>query len=340
MTGSTGVFIIAEAGVNHNGSLDNAYKLVDIAAAARADAVKFQTWKTEDIITREAPKAPYQLLTTGEGESQYDMLKKLELSFQDFANVKDYCDLRQILFLSTADEIASARFLNALVPLFKIGSAELTNLPFLREIAHFGKPVILSTGMGTMEEIGLAIQTLQKAGLSKGAITVLHCTTAYPTPCDEVNLLAMLAIRETFQVPVGYSDHTLGIEIPMAAAALGASIIEKHFTLDRSMQGPDHALSLEAPELEAMVRGIRNVERALGSREKRPSESERINMPSVRKSIVAARKISRGDLLTEENLTVKRPGTGMSPALWDSVIGTKACRDFQENEMIVMDNRH
>lgn len=334
MIGKDKVFIIAEAGVNHNGSLGIAFKLVDKAKEAGVDAIKFQTWKTENVVTKNAPKPRYQLHQTDVRESQYDMLKKLELSYEDFLRLKAYCDKKQILFLSTADEIESAEFLNSLQSIVKVGSAELTDLPFLKKLARFGKHVILSTGMANLDEIGMALKALKEGGLKRQDITVLHCNTAYPTPWEDVNLRAMGNIRETFQVMVGYSDHTLGTEITLAAVALGARVIEKHFTLDMKMEGPDHKSSIEPNELKRMVKKIRHVEQALGRSEKKPSPSERANISQVRKSIVAKTKIQQGDIFSENNITVKRPGTGITPASWDNIIGQKAIKNFGEDEMI------
>jgi len=334
MTDSDKVIIIAEAGVNHNGSLDMAYRLVDAAASAGADVVKFQTWKTERLVTRDAGKAAYQIKTTDGSESQFDMLKRLELPYDDFRKIKAYCDKRRIRFLSTADEIESAIFLNQLQDIFKVGSAELTDLPFLEKLARFGKPVILSTGMGDMGEISTAIDTLVRNGCPKAGIVVLHCTTEYPAPYEEVNLAAMRTIRDAFDVAVGYSDHTVGIEVSVAAVALGARVIEKHFTIDKKMKGPDHTASLEPDEFALMVRSIRNIERALGDGIKRPSRSELKNRLIVRKSIVASRNIDKGEPFTAENITVKRPGTGISPVKWHDVVGKIAGRAFKEDEAI------
>jgi len=334
MTDSDKVIIIAEAGVNHNGSLDMAYRLVDAAASAGADVVKFQTWKTERLVTRDAGKAAYQIKTTDGSESQFDMLKRLELPYDDFRKIKAYCDKRRIRFLSTADEIESAIFLNQLQDIFKVGSAELTDLPFLEKLARFGKPVILSTGMGDMGEISTAVDTLVRNGCPKAGIVVLHCTTEYPAPYEEVNLAAMRTIRDAFDVAVGYSDHTVGIEVSVAAVALGARVIEKHFTIDKKMKGPDHTASLEPDEFALMVRSIRNIERALGDGIKRPSRSELKNRLIVRKSIVASRNIDKGEPFTAENITVKRPGTGISPVKWHDVVGKIAGRAFKEDEAI------
>ncbi len=329
------IFIIAEAGVNHNGDIELAKKLIDVAVEARVDAVKFQTWKTELLVTPDGELAQYQKENiTGEATTQYEMLKKLELSYGQFADLKQYCDECGIMFLSTPDEEESALFLNSLQGLFKIGSGELTNLYFLRQIASYEKPVILSTGMGTMEEIAIAINTLVKAGIEKELITVLHANTEYPTPMQDVNLLAMLSIRDQMGVKVGYSDHTLGIEVPIAAATLGATVIEKHFTLDKNMSGPDHKASLDPSELKAMVQAIRNIEKAMGNGVKLPSPSEAKNKTIVRKSIVAKNTIKSGECFSDSNLTVKRPGTGLSPLLWDDLIGQVAKRDYKKDEQI------
>lgn len=328
------VFIIAEAGVNHNGNINLAKKLIDIAVDAGVDAVKFQTWKTELIVTKDAIQAEYQTENTGKKESQFDMLKRLELSSDDFRELKNYCDKKNILFISTPDEFESADFLSQLQDMFKIGSGELTNIPFLKHIGKYGKRIILSTGMGTLGEIEKALFTLIKAGTKKENITLLHATTMYPTPMNEVNLNAMLTIKNAFNIKVGYSDHTMGIEIPIAAVALGAKVIEKHFTISRDMDGPDHKASLEPQELKQMVESIRNIEKAMGNGEKTPQQSEISNKKVVRKSIVANREIKKGELLNEENLTTKRVGSGLSSELWDEVIGLKANYEFQKDEPI------
>lgn len=327
------VFIIAEAGVNHNGNIKVAKLLVDVVARAGADAVKFQTFKAENLVCKNARKADYQMETTDQGESQFDMLKKLELSPQMHEQLIYYCKQKGIMFLSTPFDIDSLHYLIELgVDMIKIPSGEITNYPFLKEIGKTGKRVVLSTGMSTLEEVRDAVRVLKDNGSSD--ITVLHCNTEYPTPYDDVNLRAMLTLKEELQVSVGYSDHTQGIEVPIAAAALGASVIEKHFTLDRSMEGPDHKASLEPNELQAMVRAIRNIESALGNGEKKPSESEMKNIGIVRKSIVAKCDIDTGKLFTEDNLTTKRPGTGISPMLWEQVIGSTAKRKFEADELI------
>ena len=326
------IYIIAEAGVNHNGSPETARALADAAKAAGADCVKFQTFRAEKLVSRGAQKAEYQKSTTG-GGSQEEMLKKLELSYDDFTALKEYCDRIGICFLSTPFDPESIDFLNTMeMPFWKIPSGEVTNYPYLRAIARTGKPVVMSTGMCSMDEIREAIRALRENGA--GEIRLLHCNTEYPTPFEDVNLKAMQTLREEFGLATGFSDHTQGIEVPIAAAALGAEIIEKHFTLDRNMEGPDHKASLEPEELAAMVRAIRNIEKAVGTGKKTPSPSERKNIPVARKSIVAQRKIRAGEVLTEENLTAKRPGTGISPMRWNEVIGTKAVRDFEEDEQI------
>jgi N-acetylneuraminate synthase len=328
------VFIIAEAGVNHNGDILLAKKLIDAAANAGVDAVKFQTWKTELIATKEAKQATYQAENTGISESQFDMLKRLELSYDDFTELKSYSDKKGILFLSTPDEITSADFLLNLQEVFKIGSGELTNIPFLKHLGRFKKEIILSTGMGTIGEIEKALETLITCGTEKKDITLLHATTQYPTPYQDVNLNAMLTLRDAFKINVGYSDHTMGIEIPIAATALGATVIEKHFTLSREMEGPDHMASLEPNELKQMVRSIRNIEMSLGSGIKEPQKSEVLNKSVVRKSIVALTNIKKGDFFTEENITTKRVGTGISSALWEEVIGLTATSSFHIDEPI------
>ena len=329
-----GVFIIAEAGVNHNGDINLAKKLIDVAAGCGVDAVKFQTWKTELLVTKEAKQAEYQTNNTKVEESQFDMLKKLELTYDDFRELKEYCDEKNITFISTPDEPTSADFLLELQDIFKIGSGELTNLPFLRHIGSFCKKVILSTGMANLYEIRDALEVLTKAGTKKENISVLHANTQYPTPMEDVNLNAMQTIKNAFDVEVGYSDHTLGIEVDIAAVALGATIIEKHFTLDKTMDGPDHKASIDPVELKAMVQSIRNIELALGSDVKEPSKSETPNIEIVRKSIVAKTDIKKGELLSEENLTVKRPATGITPMKWDDVIGTTAKKDYRADELI------
>ena len=328
--------IIAEAGVNHNGSLDLAKQLVDKAVDAGVDYIKFQTFKAEKLVTKSARQAEYQQRNMGSQEdSQFQMLKKLELSPEDHRILIDYCKKAGIKFFSTAFDFDSMDYLHSLeLDLWKIPSGEITNYPYLKKIASYHQPVILSTGMSTMEDIEACLKVLTDNGLAKDQITILHCNTEYPTPFEDVNLRAMQTIKECFRTQVGYSDHTSGIEVPIAAVALGATVIEKHFTLDRNMPGPDHKASLEPDELKAMVSAIRNIEKALGSAEKKISDSERKNIAIARKSIVAATNIKKGEVLTEENITVKRPGTGISPMCWEEVLGTTAVRDFQEDELI------
>lgn len=329
------VFIIAEAGVNHNGQLDLAIEMVDIAAEAGADSVKFQTFKSELEITSAAEKADYQKLTSGDGESLLAMAKKLELSDSDHLYLRDYCISKNILFLSTPFESRSIDFLDSLgMPIFKVSSGQVTNLPFLRKIGRLRKELIVSTGMATMEEIGEALNILVAAGTEKEKITLLHCTTAYPTPYDDANLLAMHTIRNAYGVKVGYSDHTLGIEVPIAAVALGASVIEKHFTLSCNMEGPDHKASIEPRELIQMVSSIRNIEKALGDGLKIPKSSEIVNTQVARRCIVANRLIKKGEIISEESITVKSPATGLSPMLWDSVVGSVAIKDFEYEQAI------
>lgn len=327
------VYIIAEAGVNHNGSIELAKQMVDKAKEAGADCIKFQTFISKNIVSKSANKAEYQKQQTSSTESQLEMLKKLELSFDDFRELKNYCDLKGIEFLSTAFDFDSIDFLNTLgVKIWKIPSGEITNLPYLVKTAKTQKPIILSTGMSTIEEIEDAISILRHNGC--GDIVLLHCTTEYPAPYVDVNLRAMDDLRKRFNLPVGYSDHTKGIEISVAAVALGATVLEKHFTLDRNMEGPDHKASLEPDELRNMVEAIRNVELALGDGKKRPSESEIKNKAIARKSIIAKMSIKKGETLTEDNITVKRPGSGISPMKWLEVIGKVATRDFEEDELI------
>ena len=326
------VYIIAEAGVNHNGSFELACKLVDAANAAGADCIKFQTFKAENLVSHIAQKADYQKDTTGEG-SQEDMLKKLELSYEEFIKLKGYCDKVGICFLSTPFDFESIEFLDNIdMPFWKIPSGEVTNYPYLVALAKTGKPVVMSTGMCEINEIQEAIDVLRENGTTQ--IKLLHCNTEYPTPFSDVNLNAMQTLKDKFGLEVGYSDHTSGIEVPIAAAALGAAVIEKHFTLDRKMEGPDHKASLEPDELAKMVASIRNIEKALGTGNKTPSPSEKKNISVARKSIVAARNIKAGEVFTEENITVKRPGTGISPMKWNEVLGTKAVRNFDEDELI------
>lgn len=328
------VFIIAEAGVNHNGDINLAKDLIDVAVEAGVDAVKFQTWKTELIATKDVPQAEYQVENTNNEQSQFEMLKALELSYDDFRELKKYCDSRGILFLSTADEKESAEFLLELQDIFKIGSGEVRNIPFLRYIGSLGKRVILSTGISTLSDVEIALNTLVESGTKKEDITLLHVTTQYPTPMKDVNLKAMPTMRDAFDVKVGYSDHTMGIEIPVAAVALGAEVIEKHFTLSRDMDGPDHKASLEPDELKEMVKSIRNIEIALGSGIKEVQESEAKNKEVVQKYILAAKDIKAGELLSEDNLIVKRANGELESSMWDSVVGQRAKKDFIYDEAI------
>lgn len=327
------VFIIAEAGVNHNGSIEIAKKLVDVAALAGADAVKFQTFKADKLVSKQAPKAVYQNETTEQSETQYEMLKKLELTEKMHVELIRYCKEKEIIFLSTPFDIDSINMLMELdVDIIKIPSGEITNLPYLRAVAKQKKQVILSTGMSNLQEVKNAVQILKQYGADD--IKVLHCNTQYPTPIEDVNLKAMVKMGEELKLSYGYSDHTLGIEIPIAAVALGATIIEKHFTLDKTMEGPDHKASLEPKELVAMIQAIRNIEKALGDGVKRVTQSEINNVMIGRKSVVAACRIKKGDVYTEKNITVKRPGMGISPMEWDLIIGNIANRDYEEDEMI------
>lgn len=324
------IFIIAEAGVNHNGSMKLAKQLIDKAAEAKADAVKFQTFKCENVISRFAQKAEYQKQTTDADECQLEMVRKLQLSYKQFIELKKYCDDKNIMFFSAPFDLESVDFLAKLdVPLLKIPSGEITNLPYLKKVAALRKEIVLSTGMAEVEEIATALNIL------KGCkVTLLHCTTEYPCPFEDVNLRAIETLRKTFNLPVGYSDHTEGIEISLAAAALGASVIEKHFTLDKNLEGPDHKASLEPNELTMLVKGIRNIEKSLGDGIKKPAPSEIKNIAIARKSIVAAVAIKKGEIFTEENITVKRPGTGISPMKWFEIIGKHAKKDFGPDELI------
>lgn len=325
--------IIAEAGVNHNGSLEIAKKLALTAKQCGADIVKFQTAKLDSLVSKYAHMADYQKKNIGEEMSQQEMLKKLLLTYDEFIELAAYCREVDIRFLSTPFDLKSVDFLEELgCHMWKVPSGEITNLPYLEKIAATHKKVLLSTGMSTMEEVKEAINVFEKSGTNN--ITILHCTTQYPAPFDEVNLNAMLTLRSEFGKEVGYSDHTKGIEVPIAAVAMGATVIEKHFTLDRNMEGPDHKASLEPNELRAMIQAIRNIEQALGSGEKIPAESEIANKAVARKSIIAACDIRKGEPLTIENLTTKRPGNGISPMNWYKVLGTKAIRDFREDELI------
>ncbi|MBN2282903.1 MAG: N-acetylneuraminate synthase [Deltaproteobacteria bacterium] len=329
-------FIIAEAGVNHNGSLDLAKKMIDSAADCGVDAVKFQTFKAEKVVSKFTPKAEYQKEKTKTDESHLEMIKKLELNAAAHQRLITHCNKKKIQFLSSPFDLGSIDLLNELgLNIFKIPSGEITNLPYLRKIGSLKKEIILSTGMADLYEIEDALNVLTNTGAKLKDITILHCNTEYPTPIEDVNLKAMLTIKSTFPgVNIGYSDHTLGIEIPIAAVSMGATVIEKHFTLDKNMEGPDHKASLDPSELKAMVCAIRNIERAMGNGIKKPSPSELKNKLISRKSIVACRDIHKGELFTEENLTVKRPGTGINPMRWDEIIGQKAKRDYQQDELI------
>jgi len=329
------VFIIAEAGVNHNGSTDLAKKLIDVAVNSGADAVKFQTFKAENLATKNAQKAKYQKDGTDIKESQFDMLKKLELNIEVHKELILYCNRKKIVFLSSPFDHESIELLKSLdLEIFKIPSGEITNLPYLRHIGKLNKRIILSTGMSTIIEVKNALDVLINSGTKKDKIIVLHANTEYPTPMEDVNLRAMVIMGKELEVNFGYSDHTLGIEVDIAAVAMGASCIEKHFTLDCNMDGPDHKASLEPNQLKAMVTAIRNIEKALGSGIKKPSKSELPNIQIVRKSIIAKIKIKKGETLTEQNLSAKRPGGGISPMKWDDIIGTKSAKDYNEDELI------
>jgi N,N'-diacetyllegionaminate synthase len=329
------VYIIAEAGVNHNGKTELAKKLVDAAVDAGADAIKFQTFRADKLASKFAVMAEYQKKNTGHDETQLEMLRALELSPSAHAELIAYCRQKNITFLSTPFDFESIDLLQSFhLEIFKIPSGEINNLPYLRRIGSLRKQVILSTGMSDLGEIEDALDALVEAGTAKENITVLHCNTEYPTPVEDVNLTAMVTIKDAFKVNVGYSDHTPGIEVPIAAVALGARVIEKHVTLDKSMVGPDHKASIDPAELKQMVHAIRMVEAALGSGIKKPSKSEVKNKVIARKSIVAARPISKGELLSEQNITTKRPGNGLDPMAWDRAIGTPANRDFAEDEFI------
>jgi N,N'-diacetyllegionaminate synthase len=329
------VFIIAEAGVNHNGSIKLAHQLIDVAVEAGVNAIKFQTFKAKNLVLKDLQKAEYQKQATGASESQFDMIKKLELNVDAHKQLIEYCHKKDIMFLSTPFDHDSIDLLSELgLKIFKIPSGEITNLPYLRYIGSLNKEVILSTGMSNLQEVGNALTILINAGTLKKKITVLHANTMYPTPMEDVNLNAMQTIQKEFDVDVGYSDHTLGIEVSIAAVAMGASIIEKHFTLDRAMKGPDHKASLEPEELKAMVKAIRNIEKALGGSEKAISPSEKANVNITRKSIVAIQVIKKGELLSNKNISTKRPGTGISPMKWDETIGMIAAKDYKVDDLI------
>ncbi len=330
-----GVCIIAEAGVNHNGDINIARQMIDVAAGSGVDYIKFQTFKAEKLVVENAQQADYQKRNTGKSESQLDMLKKLELTQDDFIELKKYCGEKKVGFISTPFDLDSIDFLESLdMDFWKVPSGEVTNYPYLVKIAETGRPVVMSTGMCDMEEIREAVKVLGDNGCSK--LTLLHCNTMYPTPFEDVNLKAMETLEKEFKMPVGYSDHTLGIEIPIAAVAFGAVVIEKHFTLDKNMPGPDHKASIDPEELKQMVSAIRNVEKALGDGEKCVTDSEKANKAVARKSIVAAVDIKAGELFTEDNLTVKRPGTGINPMIWPEVLGKKANRDFKKDDLITL----
>lgn len=328
-------FIIAEAGVNHNGSIDIARQLIDVASESGADAVKFQTFKAENLVSINAKKAQYQEKNTNLKETQFEMIKKLELNTEAYESLISHCQSKNIMFLSSPFDIDSIKLLDNLgMEIFKIPSGEITNLPYLRYLGKLNKQIILSTGMSNIDEIKDAVEILLEEGTPKEKITLLHANTMYPTPMEDVNLNAMLTIGRTFDITYGYSDHTLGIEVDIAAVAMGAKCIEKHFTLDKSMKGPDHEASLEPDELKSMIKAIRNIELALGSYEKKASNSEKANINIARKSIVAKTQISKGDVLNEENLAIKRPGNGISPMKWEEVLGMKATKNYIEDELI------
>lgn len=333
-----GVYIIAEAGVNHNGDIELAKRLCDVAKVSGVDAIKFQTWKTENIVTKAAPLASYQEQNiSSKSDSQYDMLKKLELSYASFIELHKYCEKIGLRFLSTPDDDESLDFLSGLnLDFIKIGSGEVNNIPYLRKIGAKKQPVILSTGMSFLADVERAYNVLIESGAK--SVCLLHCTSNYPCPIDEVNLNAMLTLKAAFKCDVGYSDHTIGIEVPIAAVALGARIIEKHFTLDKAMEGPDHKASLNPQELSEMVRKIRNIELALGDGVKRPNKSEEATSKVVWKSIVASSKIEKGSFFSVNNLTVKRTGEGISASFWDMVIGKRANREFAVDEVITIES--
>lgn len=326
--------IIAEAGVNHNGDINLAKQLIDAAADAKVDYVKFQTFKAENLVSKSAKKAEYQKTNTKNNDSQYSMLKALELSDTDHEILIKYCNEKKVKFLSTAFDFDSIEYLKDKLDFYKIPSGEITNYPYLVKVAKLGLSIVMSTGMATLQEVKEALTVLVENGVPKENITILHCNTEYPTPMQDVNLTAMNTIGHELGVDIGYSDHTLGIEIPIAAVALGATVIEKHFTLDRNLEGPDHAASLEPDELKNMVSAIRNIELALGNGVKEPSESEQKNISIARKSIVASSEIKIGEVFSEDNITVKRPGTGVSPMKWNEVLGQKASKNYKIDENI------
>jgi N-acetylneuraminate synthase len=331
------VFIIAEAGVNHNGSLDLAYQLIDVAKDAGADAVKFQTFKAENVVSKLADKAEYQKKTTGSDKSQLEMIKKLEISFDDFVKLKKYCDKKEIMFLSTPFDHQSIDFLYDLIDIYKIPSGEIINYPYLKHIAAKNKPIIMSTGMANLGEIEEAINTIRSVN-SKAKISLLHCTTNYPTPYEEVNLKAMQTLVAAFKLPVGYSDHTMGIEVPVAAVAMGAKIIEKHFALDKKLPGPDHKASLEPDELKEMVKAIRNIEMALGDGIKKLNKSEIEIMKVARRSLIATRDIISGEIIKDSDITIKRPGVGIPPKFKEIVIGMKLVNNIKQDEPFRWEN--
>jgi len=331
------VFIIAEAGVNHNGSLDLAYQLIDVAKDAGADAVKFQTFKARNVVSKLADKAEYQKKATGSDKSQLEMIKKLELSFGDFIKLKKYCDKKEIIFLSTPFDHQSIDFLYDLVDIYKIPSGEIINYPYLKHIAAKNKPIIMSTGMANLGEVEEAINTIRTVN-SEAKISLLHCTTNYPTPYEEVNLKAMQTLAVAFKLPVGYSDHTLGIEIPIAVVTMGAKIIEKHFTLDKKLPGPDHKASLEPDELKEMVKAIRNIEKALGDGIKKPNKSETEIMKVVRRSLIVTRDIRTGETIKESDIAIKRPGRGILPKFKEIIIGMKLINDIRQDEPFRWEN--
>lgn len=329
--------VIAEVGVNHNGSIETAKELIDIASEYGADIVKFQTFSADKLVTHDAPKAKYQVENTKNSDSQFKMLKKLELSRDSFIELSDYCFEKNIEFLSTGFDQQNTKFLVDIgIKRIKIPSGEINNLPLLKYISQFKLPIILSTGMATLDEVRESLEFLYKKGVKKQDITLLHCTSQYPTPLEHVNLKAMQTMKKTFNINVGYSDHTLNYETPIAAIAMGAKIIEKHFTLSRSMEGPDHAASLEPKELKHMITSIRNTEMLLGSEEKEPTSIEKENIKVARKSIVAFKNIPAGKVIEESDLDTKRPGSGISPMEWENIIGTKAKKDFKKDDQIIV----
>ena len=337
MSAKKPITIIAEAGVNHNGDVNLAYKLIDLAADAGADIVKFQTSIPKAHISKFAPKANYQKETTGADGTQLKMINKIRMPQEHLPSLKAYCEKRGIMFWCTAFDVHSVELLHSMdIHLWKIPSGEITNVPYLRKVASYGEPIIMSTGMATLGEVDTALDILEKAGTPRRLVTLLHCTTEYPACLDDVNLNAMTVMRAAFPgiAGIGYSDHTPGIEISVAAAAMGATVIEKHFTLDKNMEGPDHKASMSPEELYSLVRSVRNVERALGDGIKKPAPEELANAIAARKSLVAARNIAKGEVFTPENITTKRPGSGISAIFWDQYIGRKAERDYEEDELL------